>query len=75
MSSNLNNTADNLTLGTTVFLDDGKRLEFPPVVNSKYPISISERALREYIARGGEIITIPVADKQLVKKKEENTKE
>lgn len=63
MNSKLNNAAEEkkkLELGVTVFSDDGKGIEFPPVSSKKYPISISERALREYIARGGEILVIPV---------------
>ena len=49
----------NLELGFTVFSDDGKELSFPPLANAKYPVSISERALKEYIARGGAIIEVP----------------
>ena len=56
MNSKLNNAAKkdmkeekkdiDLELGFTVFSDDGKELNFPPLANAKYPVSISERALR-----------------------------
>ncbi len=75
MSSNLNNTAKNkdLRLGVTSFAKTEKELEFPPKSSAEYPIAISERALREYIARGGEVLIIPVEGKELANK--ENTKE
>jgi len=62
MGSNLNGAAKekkNLILGAKGFIYDGKELEFPPVSSEKYPIEISTRALREYIARGGEVLVIP----------------
>jgi len=73
MGSKLNDAAKkDLKLGVTGFsLEKGKEIEFPPAATKKYPISVSERALREYIARGGEILVIPVEnDKQQSNKKE-----
>lgn len=68
MNSKLNDAAKkeekkniDFKLGFTAFSDDGEELNFPPLANAEYPISISERALREYIARGGAIIEVPVA--------------
>ena len=73
MNSNLNNaknTKKDLKLGVTVFSQGEKKIEFPPHTTNEYPISISERALREYIARGGEVLVIPVEkDKKNDKKK------
>ena len=61
MSSKLNDAAKkDLKLGVSVFAQKEKKIEFPPVATKKYPISISERALKEYIQRGGEVLVIPV---------------
>ena len=71
MGSKLNDAAKkDLRLGVTGFsLEKEKEVKFPPATTKQYPISISERALREYIARGGEILVIPVEGKE----KEEKT--
>ena len=71
MGSKLNDAAKkDLKLGVTGFsLEKEKEIEFPPATTKKYPISISERALREYITRGGEILVIPVEGE----KKQEKT--
>jgi len=70
MGSKLNDAAKkDLKLGVCVFAQKEKEIEFPPAATKKYPISISERALREYIARGGEVLVIPVEEK----KKQEKT--
>ena len=63
MSSKLNDAAKkDLELGVSVFAQKEKEIEFPPAATKKYPISISERALKEYIEKGGEILVIPVED-------------
>ena len=74
MDSKLNNAAEkkDLELGVTVFIQGEKEIEFPPATTTKYPVAISERALREYIARGGEVVVIPLEkEKKTVKDKEE----
>jgi len=78
MGSKLNDAAKKkLKLGVTVFSQGEKEIEFPPTTTKEYPVSLSERALREYIARGGEILVVPVekGKEQVTNKKEDTEKE
>ena len=77
MNSNLNNAKKDETtaaVAVTVFSQGEKKIEFPPRANKKYPISISERALREYIAKGGEVLVIPVEKGKMNDKKKSDKK-
>lgn len=76
MGSKLNDAAKkNLELGFTVFSQGEKERVFPPESTKKYPIGISERALREYIQKGGEVLVIPVEGGKDKTKKEEEKEE
>ena len=64
----------NPRLGVTAFRPGDKEIEFPPQTTNEYPISISERALREYIVRGGEVLVIPVEEGKKKDKRVESKK-
>lgn len=72
MGSKLNDAAKkDLELGVSIFAQKEKKIEFPPAATKKYPISISERALKEYIAKGGEVLVIPVENNKVQSNKKE----
>lgn len=69
MSSNLNNAAKAKKGKKVVFrggyytMNLEKEIEIPPVHSAEYPVSLSERALREYIANNNvELVNVPVKD-------------
>jgi len=69
MSSNLNNAAKARKGKKVVFrggyysMNLEKEIEIPPANSAEYPVSLSERALREYIAHNNvELVNVPVRD-------------
>ncbi len=50
----------NLELNCANIIDEGKGISIPPKNAKKYPTKIGVKALKEYIAKGGDVLVIPV---------------
>ena len=63
-----------LDLNCANLSDNGKGVEIPPKNAKQYPNKINAKAIKEYIAKGGEVLVIP-AEKGNNKDKNLNIKE
>ncbi len=60
-----------LDLNCANLSDNGQGVEIPPKHAKQYPTKINAKAIKEYIAKGGEILVIPAEkDKKNDKKVE-----
>ena len=60
----------NLELNCANIIDEGKGITIPPQNAKKYPTKIGTKALKEYIAKGGEVLVIPVEGRSVETERE-----